>query len=253
MYKKNVKSLLISLLIFYFLFIAFPFNAYADSKVNSYTEEQILQTIRNHPEVIIEAIQIYSQQREELHGQLIRRFSQQIKNAPEIILAESPTTGATSPKVILVEFSDFQCPYCSGVETILKKFLGEHNNQIALVYKHLPLETIHPEALPAAKAAWAAGKQGHFWEYHDALFEQQKNLSENIYIKIARSLRLDIAKFNEDRISEEASFAIQKDIDLAEKLEISGTPFFIMDTEYFSGAISLSDLEGAFSRISLHK
>lgn len=246
MYIKCVKSFLASgFFIFYFLFIIFPLNAYAASQSNSYSEEQILRTIRKHPEVVMEAMQLYRQQQEERRSQSLQEFSQQIKLAPNSILAESPTTGLIDSKIILVEFSDFQCPYCSAVYGTLKEFLNVHNEQVTLVYKHLPLESIHPEALPAAKAAWAAGKQGKFWKYHDELFEQQEKLSENLYLKIAKLLKLDIVKFDNDRNSKEAFLAIQKDIDLAKKLEISGTPFFIMDTEYFSGDIPASDLEGA--------
>jgi protein-disulfide isomerase len=251
LYIKHVKPFLVAgFLIFSSLFFSFPLDANAAAKTDSYAEEQILQTIRKHPEIIMEAAQLYQQQQEKRQGQLLQEFSQQIKLNPDSMLAESPTTGATKSKVILVEFSDFQCPYCSGAYKTLKEFLAGHNKEVTLVYKHLPLENIHSEALPAAKAAWAAGKQGRFWEYHDSLFEKQKSLSENLYLKIARSLKLDINKFDNDRTSKEASSAIQKDIELAKKLEISGTPFFIMDTEYFSGAIPLSDFEGVLNRVS---
>jgi protein-disulfide isomerase len=253
LYINRVKLFFVAgFLIFSSLFFSFPLDANAASKNDSYAEEQILQTIRKHPEIIMEAVQLYQQQQEKRQGQLLQEFSQQIKLNPGSTLTESPITGSIKAKVILVEFSDFQCPYCSGAYKTLKDFLTSHNKEVTLVYKHLPLENIHSEALPAAKAAWAAGRQGKFWEYHDALFEKQKNLSENLYLKIAKSLKLNIVKFDDDRTSEEASSAIQKDIDLAKRLEISGTPFFVMDTEYFSGAIPLRDFERALDRISSH-
>ncbi len=231
--------------------IALPLDAIASSSTDIYAEEQILQTIRKHPEAIVEAVQLYNQQQEKQQNQLLKDFSQSIKLKPVETLGDSPRIGLTDSKIILVEFSDFQCPYCFEFYRTLKKFSTDHSRQISIVYKHLPIESIHPEALSAAKAAWSAGEQGKFWDYHDALFEQQKNLSEGLYLKIAKSLKLDISKFNHDRISPAAASAIQKDINLARKLKISGTPFFIMGTEYVSGAASLSKLEEIFDRASL--
>jgi protein-disulfide isomerase len=111
------------------------------------------------------------------------------------------------------------------------------------VYKHFPLTRIHDQALPAAMAAWAAGQQGKFWEFHDALFVNQKGLNDEFYQQTAKSLNLNIAKFNGDRKSPEATKAIAADAAMAESLSIDGTPSFVMGGELFSGPVPLEALE----------
>ncbi|MGB5594511.1 MAG: thioredoxin domain-containing protein, partial [Crocosphaera sp.] len=166
---------------------------------------------------------------------------------PQTIIAESPTTGSLAQKNVLLEFSDFQCPYCGQAYKTVKEFMEIHQDEVTLVYKHFPLISIHPQALPAAKASWAAGQQGKFWQYYDALFSQQKELGENLYLNIANNLNLDIEQFNRDRSSKKARIAIEKDIDMATKIGIQGTPFFVFNGQFFSGAIPLSTLEKALS------
>ncbi|MCL2923743.1 MAG: DsbA family protein, partial [Trichodesmium sp. MAG_R04] len=121
---------------------------------------------------------------------------------------------------------------------------------VTLVFKHLPLTRIHPQAIPAAKAAWAAQQQGRFWEYHDALFQQQDKLEEQLYIDIANNLGLDIDKFNSDRQSQEAIASVETDFKLARKIGISGTPFFVMNGETFSGAVKLSQMEDTLAKVT---
>jgi protein-disulfide isomerase len=151
---------------------------------------------------------------------------------------------------VLLEFSDFQCPYCAKAHQTLKQIMGTHQRQVTLVYKHFPLTSIHSEAMPAAKASWAAGQQGKFWQYHDALFAQQDNLGEALYVGTAKKLNLDLEQFNRDRSGDAASTAIEQDRVLAESLGIRGTPFFAINGEAFSGAVSLSEMETVLARVS---
>ena len=123
--------------------------------------------------------------------------------------------------------------------------MDKHGDEVTLVYKHFPLFTIHPQALPAAKASWAAQQQGKFWDYYDALFEQQDNLGEDFYIELAEDLDLDMEQFERDRNSRNADLAIEKDMELAQEIGIQGTPLFIFNGQVFSGAIPLSTLEEA--------
>lgn len=215
----------------------------ADSNVDPKLESQVLQIIRKNPEVILESVQAYQQQRQQQQRTAQQSFIQNLKQNPKSVIANSPTKGATLGKVVLVEFSDFQCPYCQAAAGTIKQFVGKHQNQVTLVYKHLPLTSLHAEALPAAKAAWAAGQQGKFWDYHDALFAQQKQLGESLYPQIAKNLGLDLDRFNRDRTSAAAKAAIEQDVQLAEQLGISGTPFFVMNGQVFSGAVELAALE----------
>ena len=225
---------------------AVPAQAAAQAPEVSTLEEQVLQIIRSHPDVIIESVQAYQKQQRQEQQAKQQTAVQALAAHPQALLGASPKQGS-SQRVVLVEFSDFQCPFCAQAHAEVKQFVDRHSQDITFVYKHLPLTQIHSEAMPAAKAAWAAGQQGKFWEYHDALFDQQKSLGETLYVSVAEQLGLNVEKFNRDRTGEAASRAIQQDIDLAEKLEIHGTPFFIFNGEVLSGAISLKGLENKFA------
>lgn len=144
------------------------------------------------------------------------------------LIAESSTKGPEDAQVVLLKFSDFQCPFCAQAAVSMKDLTAKHDD-ILYVYKQLPLESIHPEAMPAAKASWAAGQQEQFWIYHDGLFAYQDKLSEDYYVELAEQIGLDIEKFNRDRNSPEATAAIEKDIQLARDLDLRGTPTFVMN------------------------
>ncbi|NEO43507.1 MAG: thioredoxin domain-containing protein, partial [Moorea sp. SIO4A3] len=168
---------------------------------------------------------------------------------PASIIGNSPTTGVAENKVVLLEFSDFECPFCAQANQSVKDFMDKHSDQVTLVYKHLPLTQIHAQALPAAQAAWAAFQQGKFWEYEDALFEQQNNLDEELYLAIAQDLNLDLEQFNRDRISAESEAAIRDDITLAQTLAVNGTPFFVFNTEVLQVPLNLSEMESILEQI----
>jgi len=129
----------------------------------------------------------------------------------------------------LVEFSDFQCPFYAQAAGDVQAFLQQNSAPFTFTFKHLPLQAIHDQALPAAQAAWAAQQQGKFWPYHDALFARQKELGEKLYTQIAQQLQLDLAQFDRDRNSDAALKAINSDLDLAQRIGINGTPFFTLN------------------------
>lgn len=242
--KKALK--ITGLLLLCLVLLGWSLPAQAATQIRPELEEQVLQIIREHPEVLVESVQAYQQQQQQQLQQVQQAFVQTLKTDPKVVIRESPTTGATEPKVLLVEFSDFQCPYCAKAHETVKQFMAKHGDEVTLVYKHFPLAPIHPEAMPAAKAAWAATQQGKFWEYHDALFTQQDQLGEALYVATAKALNLDLEKFDRDRKIADA--AIEEDIRLAETLGLSGTPFFVMNGESFSGAVQLSDIENILAR-----
>ncbi|MGK7886593.1 MAG: DsbA family protein [Crocosphaera sp.] len=217
----------------------------AQAVIDPKLEQTVLDIIRQNPEVVIESVQAYQKQQQEQQKQALQSFASQLKTNPQTIIAESPSTGSRSQKKILLEFSDFQCPFCQKAYETVEEFMAKHGDEVTLVYKHFPLFTIHPEAVGAAKASWAAQQQGKFWPYYDALFEQQDSLGEDFYIELAESLDLDLEQFERDRNSINADLAIQKDMELAEKIGIQGTPLFIFNGKVFSGAIPLSTLEEA--------
>ncbi|MEM9165018.1 MAG: DsbA family protein, partial [Cyanobacteria bacterium P01_F01_bin.4] len=114
------------------------------------------------------------------------------------LIGGSPTKGAPDAEVVLFKFSDFQCPYCAVASADMKTFM-DGREDVLYVYKHFPLNSIHPEATPAAKATWAAQQQGQFWLYHDGLFAYQDRLGEDYYVELAEIIGLDVEQFNRDR------------------------------------------------------
>lgn len=235
--KKGIR---LTLLLLYVTLIAWSLPAQAATSIKPELEQQVLQILRNHPEVILESVQAYEQQQRQQIKQAQQAFLAEIRNNPQAAIANSPTTGSPKSKILLVEFSDFQCPYCAKASETVKEFIAKHD-EVTLVYKNFPIISIHPEAMSAAKAAWAAGQQGKFWEYHDTLFSNQDKLGEAFYLKVARKLNLDMQKFQVDRAI--ADNAIWQDMQLAQSLGIAGTPFFVMNGQAFSGAIQESDFE----------
>ncbi|HLO88637.1 MAG TPA: DsbA family protein [Nostocaceae cyanobacterium] len=215
--------------------------ALADVKISKRLEEQVLQILRNHPEAIIESVEAYKQQEQQKIQQTRQAFLQQLATNSLAVIGDSPVTGATGLKTVLIEFSDFQCPYCSEAHKTLKELLAKYPEKLTLVYKHFPLIQIHDQAVPSAQAAWAAYQQGKFWEYHDALFTNQQQLGENLYLDIAKNLNLDLDKFNSDRNL--ATPAIQRDLELAYQLRLAGTPSLIIHSPNYTGVVQLADIE----------
>jgi protein-disulfide isomerase len=165
----------------------------------------------------------------------------------EITLAENaPVIGKRDAAVTIIEFSDFQCPFCKGVQTTLKKILQAHGNNVRLVFRHLPLE-IHPQALPSARAAFCAGEQNRFWQYHDALFASEE-LSPETFNAIASRLGLDLQQFQTCVTSESSRLAVVKDSQEARRLGINGTPSFIINGTLLRGAPSFEDFNGIIMR-----
>ncbi len=227
-----------------------PTKADNSKPSDSDLEAKVLEVIRKNPQVLVESLQAYQQKQADQQQQAQKAFLEQMKSNPKAVIGDSPTTGAKEQKIVLLEFSDFQCPYCSKAHQTLKQFMTTRQNQVTLVYKHLPLTQIHPEAMPSAKAAWAAGQQGKFWEFHDALFENQQKLGEPLYVATAQALNLDLKRFDQDRNGQAASAAIQKDVELAEKLGVTGTPFVIMNDQVISSGVELDNLEAALKQVS---
>jgi protein-disulfide isomerase len=229
-----------------FLTISWSLPAQADTKIDPKLEQQVLEIIRRNPKAIIESVQAYQEEQQQKVQQARQGFLQDLRTNTKGVIGDSPTTGSTQLKTVLIEFSDFECPYCAEANKTLKDLLAKYPNQFTLVYKHFPLVQIHDQALPAAKAAWAAYQQGKFWQYHDALFTNQKQLGESLYLNIAKNLNLDLAKFKRDRNL--ADKAIQQDLQMAYKLGLSGTPSFIINSQNLSGPVQLSEIESILER-----
>ncbi|MDY6940639.1 MAG: thioredoxin domain-containing protein [Cyanobacteriota bacterium] len=249
--NRSYKLWWIGLLVLVFLLSSCSSAARSDSSstVDTELEEQVLQIVRDNPEVILESVETYRANQQQQTRQARQAFLQKLIDNPASTIEASPTKGAAEQNIVLIEFSDFQCPYCARAHTTIDEFMAKYGDVVTLTYKHLPLTSIHPEALPAAKAAWAAGEQGKFWEYRSALFERQNELGDALYVAIAEELDLDTQKFNSDRQSSTAETAISKDLELAEQLGLTGTPVFFLNEETLTGAVELAQLEAALERV----
>lgn len=142
--------------------------------------------------------------------------------------------GNKESKVILIEYSDFQCPACGVYYPLINKLVEEFGDKMAVVYRHFPLKSIHRNAEPAALAAEAAGKQGKFWEIHNALFDNQKEWSDKfspseLFIKYAESIGVDINKFKTDLSSKEVKNKVKNDLASANKNNLDHTPTFFLN------------------------
>lgn len=138
--------------------------------------------------------------------------------------AKSPVKGPADAPITIVEFSDYQCPFCARSEPLVKEAMAAYPTQARVVFKHFPLTAIHPQALPAALAATAAQKQGKFWEMHEKLFVNQRALAPEQVREYARQLGLDLARFEADMQSEEVKAMVQEDMQLAQRVGVRGTP-----------------------------
>lgn len=142
----------------------------------------------------------------------------------DIPVGNSPFRGPASAPVVLTLFSDFQCPFCVQVAGVAEQVLKAYPKEVKFVYKEFPLTTIHQNALPAARAAVAAGKQGKFWEMHDKLFANQRALQAENLKQYAKEIGLNAAKFESDMASPDVQKQIDEDTKLAQQSQVSGTP-----------------------------
>jgi len=166
--------------------------------------------------------------------------------SPPVFVSElddgtSPVRGATNPVVTIVEFSDFECPFCKQVQGALKQIVESYGRDVRLVFKHLPLEG-HRNSLPAARAAYCAAEQDRFWQFHDALFTA-RSLSPSGLEQMASDLGLGLPKFQECVASERSRAAVVKDIEAARLLRIESTPSFVMNGKVINGALSFADFQ----------
>ena len=156
-----------------------------------------------------------------------------------VALGASPSRGDANAPVTVVVFSDFQCPFCSRAEATVRDLEAAYPGKIRFVFKNQPLP-FHQNARPAAKAALAAGEQGKFWEYHDALFKHQGELDRASLERYAEDLGLDLRRFRAALDDSRLDIAIEADITEAHRLDVRGTPAFFINGRGLQGAQPLA-------------
>ena len=152
-----------------------------------------------------------------------------------------PGIGPEDAPIVIVEFSDFQCPFCKRFyDETYQQLLAAYPDNIRFVYRHLPLTSIHPEAFPSAEASMCANEQNVFWEYHDKIFENQDKLGRELYMQIARDLNLDTTAFEDCLNTGKYKDLVQQDSDFALNLGVQSTPTFFINGLALVGAQPLS-------------
>jgi len=154
-----------------------------------------------------------------------------------------PSFGPDSAKITIVEFSDYQCPFCRRFhDDTYHALLDAYPGQIRFVYRNLPLTSIHPEAMPAAVASLCANDQNAYWDYHEKLFSSE-TLDEATYIKYATDLGLDVDAFTACLSSGSHDEFIQKDMDFSINLGVQSTPTFFVNGLAIIGAQPLENFQ----------
>jgi protein-disulfide isomerase len=157
----------------------------------------------------------------------------------------APVRGPAEAPVTLVEFSDFQCPFCKQSQATLKQLQAQYAGKLKLVYRDFPLDQLHPQARAAAEAARCANDQAKFWEYHDVLFAQSPQASSESLRRYAEQTGLDITAFDRCLSSGLHREAVQRDVEEGTRLGITGTPAFFINGRPVLGAQQIE----AFTRV----
>jgi protein-disulfide isomerase len=193
---------------------------------------------------------IKSSQSQQLRQDYMRQLRSDNKvvvllSPPKVEVAYDPKRlrGNAKAPVMIVEFSDYQCPYCHQIEPTVKSLLAKYGDKVSFSYRDFPLSAIHPYAMGAAEASRCAEEQGKFWEYHDQLFAASK-LEKDDLIGYARNLKLDDKQFDSCLTSEKYKADIDKDEQEGRNAGVNGTPGFFINGVFVNGAKPESEFTG---------
>jgi protein-disulfide isomerase len=228
-------------------------SAPSDAEVQGFFQ-QLQQQGRIPPDAPMDAlkpqlVQALGQRKQQERAQ---EFITQLKTAANVktslpapraqVAATGPSKGPENAQVTIVEFSDFQCPFCGRAATTLDEVMKGYEGKVRLVFRHFPLN-FHPEAPKAAEASLCAADQGKFWEYHDKLFQNQRALQVPQLKEYATQVGLDAGKFNTCLDSGGKAATVQKDMKDGEQLGVTGTPGFFVNGRFLNGALPAEEFK----------
>jgi Na+/H+ antiporter NhaA len=176
---------------------------------------------------------------------LIGRSEQLIDLATDVDPEEDHVRGPEDAPVTLVEYGDFECPYCGRAEPSVRQLLSDMGDDVRYVWRHLPLTDVHPHAQLAAEVAEAAASQGRFWEMHDLLLDNQDALRGPDLIRYAEQIGLDLDRFRREVKGHEHAARVARDLESAELSGVSGTPTFFINGQRHHGAYDIHTLKAA--------
>lgn len=169
-------------------------------------------------------------------GPVVEAPVTQVPQRYEVASEGFPSIGPANAPITIVEFSDYQCPYCRRWhEQVYEQLLNAYPGKIRMVYRHLPLTSIHPDAFPAAEAAMCAGEQNAYWTFHEKLFSSDA-LGSSVYARYAEELGLDMDTFQSCISERRYQEAVQADLDFAVNLGVRSTPTFFINGLAIVGA-----------------
>jgi protein-disulfide isomerase len=165
---------------------------------------------------------------------------------PKLVLPVSErdhSQGPADAPVTLVEYGDFECPYCGRAYPIIKELQRRIGDRMCLVFRNFPITTKHPHAMQAAEAAESAGGQGKFWEMHDTIYENQQNLEYENLITYAEALKLDMDRFKQDLAEHTYLPKIEEDFRSGVRSGVNGTPTFFINSFRYDGEDDIESLQ----------
>lgn len=177
--------------------------------------------------------------------QLQRTAAQLVDLSDEVDEGRDHIRGSHEAPVTMVEYADFECPFCGRAEPVIRELLAAEGDELRYIFRHLPLTDVHPFAQLAAEAAEAAGAQGQFWEMHDLLFEHQGDLRPRDIHGYAEQLRLDMDRFDAELRGRTYKKRVTSDVASADASGVSGTPSFFINGRRHHGAFDLQSLTSA--------
>lgn len=181
-----------------------------------------------------------------------KTIDEMIKNPVKVGLNNAPFKGSEDAEITIVEFSDFQCPFCKKVNPTIDEIMKKNKGKIKFAFRQNPLP-FHKNAMSAAKASLAADAQGKFWEMHDALFENQRNLTDENIKKLAKDLGLNVAQFEKDWKGKKFDVQIQEDLKFAKSSGATGTPSFFINGVFVRGARPANYFQQVIDKLQAQK
>lgn len=189
-----------------------------------------------------------NQKRQEIANALFERLKKEanvqvkLEEPRREVAAVGPSRGPENAPVTIVEFSDFQCPFCSRAVETVDKVMETYPGKVRLVFRQFPLD-FHPQAQKAAEASLCAADQGKFWEVHDLMFQNQQQLQADQLKGYAKTAGLDVEKFNKCLDSGEKAAKVQEDLQAGKAAGVRGTPAFFINGVFLNGAVPLEEFK----------
>ena len=152
--------------------------------------------------------------------------------------------------VTLVEYGDYECPYCGLAQETVRGLVDALGDQLCLVFRHFPLTQVHPHALHAAEAAEAAAAQGAFWPMHELLYERQERLDDESLIEYAAELGLDMDRFADELAAHVHESRVREDFMGGVRSGVNGTPSFFINGELYRGSYDLESMMAALGPVA---